>query len=146
MKRMDWCLSLLALAVPDVKQLPITLPKSLVSHLSSPIQPEHQDRKKSTGRIIISSHAKLFIDCDIAGDFFQTAEIDGNFYGIKKADIDEALRKDGLIYVIVNRYAANRFKYTFGERAIRLFIYVNKQTIMERMLARNTPTDVMTTT
>ncbi|WP_261301199.1 guanylate kinase [Paenibacillus andongensis] len=86
---------------------------------------------------------KAFIDSDIAGEFFQTVEIDGNFYGIKKADIDEALRKDGLIYVIVNRYAANRFKYTFGERAIRLFIYVNKQTIMERMLARNTPTDVI---
>jgi guanylate kinase len=86
---------------------------------------------------------KAFIDSDITGDFFQTAEIDGNFYGIKKADIDEALRKNGLIYVIVNRYAANRFKYVFGERAIRMFIYVNKQTIMERMLARNTPTDIM---
>lgn len=86
---------------------------------------------------------KAFIDNDIAGEFFQTAEIDGNFYGIKRAHIDEALRKNGRVYVIVNRYAANRFKYVFDERAIRLFIYVNKQTIKERMLARNNPADVI---
>lgn len=86
---------------------------------------------------------KAFIDSDITGEFFQTAEIDGNFYGIKKMDIDEAIRKNGLVYVIVNRYAANRFKYVFGERAIRLFIYVNKQTIKERLLTHNNPTDVI---
>ncbi|OPH60815.1 hypothetical protein BC351_16590 [Paenibacillus ferrarius] len=86
---------------------------------------------------------KAFIDSDIAGEFFQTAEIDGHFYGIKKADIDDALSKNGFIYVIVNRYAANRFKYIYGENAVRLFIYVSKQTIMERLLAHNTPTDVI---
>ncbi|MEC0230932.1 guanylate kinase [Paenibacillus alba] len=86
---------------------------------------------------------KAFIDSDIAGEFFQTAEIDGHFYGIKKADLDDALSKNGFIYVIVNRYAANRFKFIYGERAVRLFIYVSKQTIMERLLAHNTSTDVI---
>ncbi|UJF31229.1 guanylate kinase [Paenibacillus hexagrammi] len=86
---------------------------------------------------------KAFIDADIAGEFFQTVEIDGNFYGIKRADLEQALREHESIYVIVNRYAANRFKYEFGDRAIRIFIYVNKQTIMERLLARQTPADVV---
>ncbi|MEW9699111.1 guanylate kinase [Paenibacillus sp. SI8] len=99
--------------------------------------------KEIEGRDYKFISRKAFIDADIAGEFFQTVEIDGNFYGIKKADINEALRENGMIYVIVNRYAANRFKYEFGERAIRLFIYASKQTIMERLLARSTPMDVI---
>ncbi|WP_187274140.1 guanylate kinase [Paenibacillus sp. N3.4] len=99
--------------------------------------------KEVNGKDYTFISRKAFIDADIAGEFFQTVEIDGNFYGIRKADLEEALRQNGQIYVIVNRYAANRFKYVFGERAVRLFIYVNKQTILERMLARNTPTDVI---
>ncbi|NEW06191.1 guanylate kinase [Paenibacillus sp. SYP-B3998] len=84
-----------------------------------------------------------FIEADRAGEFFQTVEIDGNFYGTKKADINRAMSENGLIYVIVNRYAANRFKYEYGERAVRLFIYASKQTILERLLARSTPMDVI---
>ncbi|GFZ99134.1 guanylate kinase [Paenibacillus marchantiophytorum] len=99
--------------------------------------------KEINGKDYNFTTRNAFIESDIAGEFFQTAEIDGNFYGIKKADIDESLRKNGMIYVIVNRYAANRFKYIYGERAVRLFIYVNKQTIMERLLAHNTSTDVI---
>ncbi|MFD0694947.1 guanylate kinase [Paenibacillus sp. GCM10027628] len=99
--------------------------------------------KEMEGRDYNFISRKAFIDADIAGEFFQTAEIDGNFYGTKKADIEAALREKGLIYVIVNRYAANKFKYEFGDRAIRLFIYANKQTIMERLLARSTPMDVI---
>lgn len=79
---------------------------------------------------------KQFIEEDIRGDFFQTAEIDNHFYGIKKSDLLAAIQAGANVYVVVNRYAATRFKYEFGDRAVRMFIYVDKQTILERLQAR----------
>jgi guanylate kinase len=88
---------------------------------------------------------KAFIDADINGEFFQTAEIDGHFYGIKRKDVNETLRNNPHAYVVVNRYAANMFKYEFGERAIRIFIYASKQTIHERLEARDVPLEIIDT-
>lgn len=84
-----------------------------------------------------------FIEADIRGEFFQTVEIDSNFYGIKREDIQMMLKRNSHVFVIVNRYAANKFKYEFGERAVRLFIYANKQTIHERLEARDVPQDII---
>jgi len=86
---------------------------------------------------------RAFIDADIAGEFFQTVEIDGHFYGIRKEDIDKALATHPNVYVIVNRYAANRFKFEYGDRAVRMFIYASKQTIVERLQSRGMPMDVI---
>jgi guanylate kinase len=84
-----------------------------------------------------------FIEADIRGEFFQTVEIDDNFYGIKREHINVMLKHHGRIYVVVNRYAANIFKYEFGDRAIRFFIYANKQIIHERLEERDVPLDII---
>ncbi|WP_240418020.1 guanylate kinase [Paenibacillus periandrae] len=84
-----------------------------------------------------------FIDADIRGEFIQTAEIDNHFYGIKKSDVEAAFANHPVAYVIVNRSGANKFKYEFQDRAIRLFIYANKQLILERLEARNVSDEVI---
>ncbi|MNI64162.1 Guanylate kinase [compost metagenome] len=86
---------------------------------------------------------QAFIEADIRGEFFQTAEIDNHFYGLKKEDIHAALKTNASIYVVVNRYAATRFKYEFGERAIRLFIYVSKSVIKERLQTRGISEEII---
>ncbi|MBP1989000.1 guanylate kinase [Paenibacillus eucommiae] len=113
------------------KELGIT---SIVSYTTRAPRPQETDG--SDYHFIARSD---FIEADIRGEFFQTAEIDGNFYGLKREDINAALRQHGHVYVVVNRYAANKFKYEFRDRAVRLFIYANKQTIQERLEARKVP-------
>jgi guanylate kinase len=93
------------------------------------------------GREYYFTSRKEFIDADIRGEFIQTVEIDENFYGIKKADVEAALAANPVVYVVVNRSGANKFKYEFGDRAIRLFIYANKQLILERLEARGAVSD-----
>jgi guanylate kinase len=84
-----------------------------------------------------------FIEDDLKGEFFQTAEIDHVFYGTKKKNI-HALEESGEIgYLIVNRSGANRIKYEFKEKAIRLFIYVEKHTVRERLEARGESFEVI---
>jgi guanylate kinase len=111
---------------------------SIVSYTTRTPRP-----KEIEGRDYRFIARKAFIDADIRGEFFQMAEIDGNFYGIKREDIQEAHHHNNYVYVIVNRYAANKFKYELGERAIRIFIYASKQTIRERLEARDVPLEII---
>jgi len=86
---------------------------------------------------------KQFIEDDIRGDFIQTVELDNHFYGIKKADVEAAWKVNSVLYAVVNRSGANKLKYEFGNRALRIFIYVNKQTILERLQARAVSDEVI---
>jgi guanylate kinase len=84
-----------------------------------------------------------FIDDSLKGDFFQTAEIDQVFYGTKKSDVQAAVDSGHSAYLIVNRSGANRIKFEFKEKAVRLFIYVEKHTVRERLEARGESFDVI---
>jgi guanylate kinase len=112
--------------------------KHVISHTTRDPRPEEQE-----GNQYYFTSRKEFIDEDIRGEFIQTVEIDEHFYGIKKADIEAALSVNPIVYVIVNRSGANKFKYEFGDRAIRLFIYANKQLIQERLEARDVSDDII---
>jgi len=82
-----------------------------------------------------------FIEDDLKGDFFQTSEIDHVFYGIKRSDMQLIVEAGEHAYLIVNRSGANKIKYEFKERATRLFIYVDKKTVRERLEAHGEPLD-----
>jgi guanylate kinase len=84
-----------------------------------------------------------FIEDALKGDFFQTVEIDQNFYGTKKSDVQAAVDSGHSAYLIVNRSGANRIKFEFKEKAVRLFIYVEKHTVRERLEARGESFDVI---
>ena len=72
------------------------------------------------------------------GQFVQTVRIDNVWYGIRKSDLEEALRGEQSVYVILNKEGASAMKALYGERVIRLFLYVDKQTVRERLEAKGT--------
>ncbi|MDB5055933.1 MAG: guanylate kinase [Bacilli bacterium] len=84
-----------------------------------------------------------FIEEDLKGEFFQTAEIDHIFYGVKKRKMHALVEAGENAYLIVNRSGANRIKFEFKEKAIRLFIYVEKHTVRERLEARGESYEVI---
>jgi guanylate kinase len=84
-----------------------------------------------------------FIEEDLNGEFFQTAEIDHIFYGVKKQSMQALVEAGENAYLIVNRSGANRIKFEFKEKAIRLFIYVEKHTVRERLEARGESYEVI---
>jgi guanylate kinase len=78
------------------------------------------------------------------GLFFQVAEIDHHWYGTKNDDLIMGEENPFAQYLIVNRQAAEVVKNKFGAEAIRLFIYVNKQTLRERLEAKGASYDLIT--
>ncbi|MBP1157578.1 MULTISPECIES: guanylate kinase [unclassified Paenibacillus] len=65
-------------------------------------------------------------------EFTEVVEIDGNRYGIKDTDVAQMLQKHGAVYLILNRYGAEALKKVYGDRAIRIFIYADRDTVMRR--------------
>jgi guanylate kinase len=110
----------------------------VISHTTRDPRPRERN-----GKEYHFTSRKEFIDADIRGEFIQTVEIDEYFYGIKKSDVEAALAINPIVYVIVNRTGANTFKYEFKDRAIRLFIYANKQLILERLESRGVSDEVI---
>jgi guanylate kinase len=84
-----------------------------------------------------------FIEDDLKGEFLQTAEIDHVFYGTKKINMQAVIASNESAYLIVNRSGANRIKFEFKEKAVRLFIYVEKHTVRERLEARGESFEVI---
>ncbi len=66
------------------------------------------------------------------GEFNESKEIDGNKYGIKNADVEEMFRKNNFIYLVLNSAGARTLKRLYGEKVTRIFIYVDKETILQR--------------
>lgn len=65
-------------------------------------------------------------------EFIEAVEIDGVHYGIKDTDIEEMFRNNDFIYLILNSEGARMLKHRYGEKVTRLFIYVDRDIIIER--------------
>ncbi|WEK54787.1 MAG: guanylate kinase [Candidatus Cohnella colombiensis] len=74
-----------------------------------------------------------FAEADENGQFVQTVVIDKHKYGIRHEDLLAAMSNGQHVYVILNRDGADAFKRKYGDQVIRLFIYVDKQTVRERL-------------
>ncbi|NBI28377.1 guanylate kinase [Chengkuizengella marina] len=68
-------------------------------------------------------------------EFVEVTEIDGNFYGIKGFDIEQEFKNNDFIYLILNSDGARTLKKLFGEKVSRIFIYVDRDVIIERQKA-----------
>ncbi|MDQ1911507.1 guanylate kinase [Paenibacillus sp. GD4] len=73
-----------------------------------------------------------FAEAEAAKQFIEVLEIDGNLYGIKEQDVASMLQKHGAIYLILNRYGADVLKQVYGDHAVRIFIYADRQTVLRR--------------
>lgn len=69
-------------------------------------------------------------------EFFESVEIDGHLYGIKEKDIIERFQSKGCIYLVLNIEGAEQLKKNFGEKVVTVFIYADRQTVIERQKER----------
>lgn len=65
--------------------------------------------------------------------FLQTVKIDGHRYGVLKREVEQALAAGQGISLVLNREGADAVKRLYGDRVIRVFIYVDKTTVRERL-------------
>jgi guanylate kinase len=84
-----------------------------------------------------------FMEAQQSGEFIESVEIDGNFYGIKSKDIEDMFRTNGFIYLILNAYGANVLKKLYGDKVTRIFIYVDRATIIERQISLGASEDII---
>lgn len=67
-----------------------------------------------------------------ADEFIEHTEIDGYYYGVKSADIEQMFNENDFIYVILNSQGTQTLKEKYGEKAKRIFLYVSRDMIAER--------------
>jgi guanylate kinase len=67
-------------------------------------------------------------------DFFaETVRIDQHRYGIGRRQLHTALHSGQHVYLILNREGCDVMRELYGERVIRIFLYVDKATVQERL-------------
>jgi len=67
------------------------------------------------------------------GAFLQQVVINRYQYGILKQDMEQALAAGGLVGLVLNREGADAVKRIYGARVVRVFVYVDKTTMQERL-------------
>lgn len=70
------------------------------------------------------------------GEFLEHVEIEGIHYGIREEDVIKAFENHNLIYLTLNPEGAEKLKLMYGDRVMRLFIYADRDTVIERQRAR----------
>jgi guanylate kinase len=84
-----------------------------------------------------------FAEWEQSGKFVQTVEIDNNKYGVLHQELESALSGNHSVYLVLNREGATALKQLYGDRVVRIFIYVDKQTVRERLESKGTRFDVI---
>ena len=84
-----------------------------------------------------------FASAERDGRFVQTAKIGQHRYGVLLRELEQALSAGRPVYLILNKEGASAIKALYGERVIRLFLYVDKQTVRERLESKGTRYDVV---
>ncbi len=80
-----------------------------------------------------------FDEWDSEGKFAQTASINGNRYGVPRHELEAALSAGNSVYLVLNREGAEAIRKQYGDCTIRIFIYVDKITVRERLESKGTP-------
>lgn len=76
-------------------------------------------------------------------EFLESVEIDGIHYGIREKDIVEAFKKHELVYLTLNPEGAEKLKAMYGDRVVRIFVYADRDTVIERQKIRQDSDDVI---
>lgn len=80
---------------------------------------------------------------DREGKFAQTADIDGNRYGMLLSELDYAVANGQSVYLVLNRDGSDAIMKRYGDAAVRVFVYVDKTTMRERLESKGAPFDVV---
>lgn len=69
-------------------------------------------------------------------EFLESVEIDGFHYGIREQDIVKAFETNHLVYLTLNPEGTEKLKEMYGDRVMRFFIYADRDTVFNRLKAR----------
>lgn len=75
---------------------------------------------------------EAYLGMEQNGEFLESVEISGHFYGIRSMDIEDNLYNDGCVYLILNHKGTDILKKVYGNKVIRLFLYADRRTVEER--------------
>ncbi|HEY0826775.1 MAG TPA: guanylate kinase [Bacilli bacterium] len=84
-----------------------------------------------------------FIEADQNGEFIETLEIEGVYYGIKSKEIEDMFQKHPYVYLILNRQGSDLVKAVFGDQVVRILIYADRNKVMSRLLERGDTTEII---
>lgn len=75
---------------------------------------------------------KMYEQMELQGEFLESVTIGGQHYGIRGLDVEEHLDLRGCVYLILNREGADILKKVYGDKVVRLFVYADRRTVLER--------------
>lgn len=103
-------------------------------------EPRHSDKPDGDYHYI---SLQQFDEWDHEGKFVQTVDIDKNKYGVLIKDLEAAISGNRNVCLILNREGATALKRLYGDRVVRVFIYVDKQTVRERLESKGARFEVI---
>lgn len=86
---------------------------------------------------------EVFNQMQAKQEFLESVEIDGIHYGIREQDIVEAFKNHTLVYLTLNAEGAEKLKTMYGNGVVRLFIYADRDTVIQRQQDRRDSADVI---
>lgn len=105
--------------------------KQVLSYTTRPPRPSEVD-----GQDYHFISGNQFMEAVRNDEFLEVIEIDGYMYGIKDKDVEEMIKANGAIYLVLNRYGADILKRLHGDKAVRIHIYADRDTILKRQQER----------
>jgi len=76
-------------------------------------------------------------------EFLESVEIDGIHYGIREQDIVDAFQNHDYVYLTLNPEGTEKLKQMYGENVVRIFIYADRDTVIQRQHDRQDSDDVI---
>jgi len=86
---------------------------------------------------------EIYDEMEQRGEFLESVEIDGNWYGIRGLDVEELLERYGCVYLILNHEGAHILKKVYGDKVVRLFLYADRRTVEDRQRELGLDEDVI---
>ncbi|WP_373231892.1 guanylate kinase [Cohnella sp.] len=102
--------------------------------------PRNPDKPDEDYHYISVEH---FEEWEQSGKFIQTVQIDKYKYGVLHKELETVLASNHNVYLILNREGASSLKQLYGDRVVRIFIYVDKQSVRERLESNGTGYEVI---
>ncbi|CAH2715035.1 Guanylate kinase [Neobacillus rhizosphaerae] len=76
-------------------------------------------------------------------EFLESVEIDGIHYGIREQDIVEAFQNHDFVYLTLNPEGTEKLKRMYGDGVVRIFIYSDRDTVIQRQQERQDNEEVI---
>ncbi|MCR8643195.1 guanylate kinase [Paenibacillus sp. N1-5-1-14] len=74
-----------------------------------------------------------FFNAQSKGEFLEVMQTDSHFYGVKSQDVANMLHDRGSAFLILNAEGATKLKDLYGDKLVRIMIYVDRKTLVQRM-------------